>query len=72
MELVNTDLDQILKSDIKMSNLQLMKIIYNSLCSLAFMHEANIVHRDLKPANILIDKQYNVKICDFGLSRSLP
>ena len=72
MELVNSDLDQILKSDTKMSDMQLMKIIYNSLCSLAFMHEANIVHRDLKPANILIDQQYNVKICDFGLSRSLP
>jgi len=27
-----------------------------------------IMHRDLKPSNILMDNDYHVKICDFGLS----
>ena len=30
-----------------------------------------MVHRDIKLENILLDKQTNVKICDFGLSKIL-
>jgi mitogen-activated protein kinase 1/3 len=30
------------------------------------------MHRDIKCANILISQNCEVKICDFGLSRSLP
>jgi serine/threonine protein kinase len=39
---------------------------------MAFLHLSNIIHRDVKPANILISSDCNVKLCDFGLSRSLP
>ena len=46
-------------------------IIYNLLCAANFLHRANVVHRDLKSANVLIDENCNVKICDFGLSRTL-
>ena len=46
-------------------------ILYNILCGINFLHSANIMHRDIKPANILIDNQCQIKICDFGMSRSI-
>jgi len=35
------------------------------------LHSAEVLHRDLKPANVLINEDCSVKICDFGLARSV-
>ena len=35
----------------------------------SFIHQNGIVHRDIKSHNILIDENYNVKVCDFGLAK---
>jgi len=38
---------------------------------LAEAHRLGVIHRDLKPGNIMIDKEGNAKIMDFGIARTL-
>jgi len=45
--------------------------VYNLFCAVRYLHSANVLHRDLKPANILVNEDCSVKICDFGLARSI-
>ncbi|KAK9377327.1 kinase-like domain-containing protein [Lipomyces chichibuensis] len=44
------------------------KIAEGVLSGLSYLHERRIIHRDIKPQNILLDKNGQVKLCDFGVS----
>lgn len=57
--------------EVELSSCQAKVLAYNLLCAVKFLHSCNIMHRDLKPENILVTDEVEVKICDFGLSRSI-
>jgi mitogen-activated protein kinase 15 len=46
-------------------------IMYQILKGMKYLHSTEVIHRDLKPSNILINSDCSLKICDFGLARSL-
>ena len=35
------------------------------------MHSGELLHRDMKPSNVLLNSDCHVKLCDFGLARSV-
>ena len=37
--------------------------------ALAFVHQKNILHLDIKPSNIIIDRNNNARLIDFGVSK---
>ncbi|MCC6637060.1 MAG: serine/threonine protein kinase, partial [Ignavibacteriaceae bacterium] len=48
-----------------------LPIFHKILRGLAYAHSQGIIHRDIKPGNIIIDKNGNPKITDFGIAKIL-
>lgn len=46
-------------------------ILYQVVKALKYMHTGDLLHRDMKPSNVLLNSDCHVKLCDFGLARSV-
>jgi serine/threonine protein kinase len=45
------------------------KCVIGISAGLLFIHSRGFIHRDMKPLNILLDDNFEPRICDFGLAR---
>ncbi|XP_063806477.1 mitogen-activated protein kinase 15, partial [Pseudophryne corroboree] len=70
-EYMETDLHAVIKKGNLLKDIHMRYIIYQLLKATKFLHSGNVIHRDQKPSNILLDADCLVKLCDFGLARSL-
>ena len=70
-ELLDTDLHYIIHSKQALSDDHIQYFVYQILRGLKAVHSAKVLHRDLKPGNLLVNKNCDLKICDFGLARGV-
>lgn len=70
-EFMETDLHNVIKRGNILKDVHKRYIMYQLFKSTKYLHSGNVIHRDLKPSNILLDSECVVKLCDFGLARSL-
>ncbi|NXD29950.1 MK15 kinase, partial [Spelaeornis formosus] len=70
-ESMETDLHAVIKKGNLLKDIHKCYILYQLLKATKFIHSGNVIHRDQKPSNVLLDAECRVKLCDFGLARSL-
>lgn len=62
----NGSLFNLLQTQGSQTEEQTFKYFIQVAAACQFLHENNMIHRDIKPENCLLDKNGDVKICDFG------
>jgi beta-lactam-binding protein with PASTA domain/tRNA A-37 threonylcarbamoyl transferase component Bud32 len=72
MELVDgTSLADMLRGSATISPARSAQIVAQVAAALGYAHRSGVVHRDVKPGNILITRDGQVKVTDFGIAQAV-
>ncbi|KAL9651464.1 hypothetical protein ABK040_001411 [Willaertia magna] len=64
-------LRDVFKTGQQFTDINIKYFLYHLLKGISFIHSSGIAHRDIKPQNILVDENFRIAYCDFGLSRAV-
>jgi len=72
MELIEgTSLADMLRGSATISASRAAQIVAQVAAALGYAHRSGVVHRDVKPGNILITRDGQVKVTDFGIAQAI-
>src|ERR1700761_6998943 len=61
----------LLQSDHRLLPERALEIIDGVLGALDYSHQSGIVHRDIKPGNVMVTRNGDIKVMDFGIARAM-
>jgi mitogen-activated protein kinase 15 len=67
---MESDLHAVIKAGI-LQEVHKNYVVYQLVRALKYMHSGELIHRDIKPSNVLLKSDCSIKLCDFGLARSI-